>query len=193
MQKHTRPSNWHTYPRCMPSSRSGAKNHDKQLRYSIAFERIEAARRSGFFIEAIMLCESIITDRLVSHLATRRQAGAPISVATVRKYFDECRSHMGEPTQTIGFVPAKHLVSALADHFDDHGDSRFNQLPERLRTWLDDRNAAAHAFVKSHPLTKTFPEPMPVFEARLRSCSSDGLRLARALDAWARRKATKAL
>lgn len=177
----------------MPPSSSGSKNHDKQHRYTRAFERIDAARRAGFHIEAIMLCESIITDRLVSHLAARHRDGAAATSDRVRRYFDECARHLNQPSLRVRHIPVAQLVNALNEHFDDHGDGRFGELPERLRDWLRDRNDAAHAFVKTHPYTKTFPESLPSFEARLSTCSADGLALSRALDAWSRRKATKAL
>lgn len=48
-------------------------NRVKQERYAQAHERLSLALEHGFYIEAAMICESIITDRLHSHLHWRVQ------------------------------------------------------------------------------------------------------------------------
>jgi hypothetical protein len=49
------------------------KNVTKYLSYKYAFERMKEAIEKEFFLEAIMLAESIIADRLLSYLQESRQ------------------------------------------------------------------------------------------------------------------------
>ena len=63
-------------------------NHAKRQRYAVAFARIAQARSAGFSIEAIMICESVITDRLISHFVRLREAGGTIPSRDVRKMLD---------------------------------------------------------------------------------------------------------
>lgn len=49
------------------------KNITKYLSYKYAFERMKDAIDREFFLEAIMIAESIIADRLISYLEESRQ------------------------------------------------------------------------------------------------------------------------
>jgi hypothetical protein len=158
-------------------------NHAKRHRYAAAFTRIAEARASGFPIEAIMICESVITDRLVSHFVRLREVGVPIPNRDVRRMLDKASD--GDEGN---HVSTTRLVQALDGVFDDLGEQRFSDLPGRLRTWTQDRNRAAHAFVRTHPFTKAYAEPLDDFVERLDACAATGVELARTLDAWTRRR-----
>lgn len=158
-------------------------NHDKRHRYAAAFARIAEARSAGFAIEAIMICESVITDRLISHFVRLLEAGGTIPNRDVRAMLDSASNG-----DTGKHVSTGRLVQALDAVFDDLGEAKFDRLPERLRSWVQDRNRAAHAFVKAHPFTKTYKEPLEEFVERLDTCAETGTELARTLDAWTRRK-----
>ena len=162
-------------------------NHAKRQRYAAAFARIDEARSAGFAIEAIMICESVITDRMVSHFVRLRKAGGTIANREVRKMLD------GAADGDVKHVSTGHLVGALEAVFDDFGEEKFARLPERIRSWVDLRNRAAHAFVKTHPFAKSYEEPLEEFVARLDACAETGTELARTLDAWTRRKGAIAL
>jgi len=163
-------------------------NHAKRQRYAAAFARIDQARSAGFAIEAIMICESVITDRLISHFVRLREAGGTIPNRDVRKMLDSAADGEGETHVSTG-----RLVSALEVVFDDLGEAKFERLPDRLRAWVRDRNRAAHAFVKAHPVTKSYREPLEEFVERLDACAEEGTELARTLDAWSRRKGAVAV
>jgi len=52
------------------------KNKRKYQSYRFAFERIDEAIAKEFFLEAIMIAESIISERLLSYLVvTLKEAG----------------------------------------------------------------------------------------------------------------------
>ena len=158
-------------------------NHAKRQRYAAAFKRIEEARAAGFAIEAIMICESVNTDRLVSYFVRLREVGGEVPNRDVRKTLEGASD--GDEGK---HVATSRLVQALEALFDDLGEERFADLPGRLRRWVRDRNRAAHAFVRTHPFTKAYREPLEAFVERLDACAATGTELARTLDTWTRRK-----
>jgi hypothetical protein len=89
--------------------------------YKSAFERISAAIAAGYHLEAISIEESLIADRLESHLSYR--LGKDFSFKTLGKLIDKIKSHETDPE-------LRKLV--LKD----------------LDQWRKDRNTAAHEMVK---------------------------------------------
>jgi len=94
--------------------------------YKAAFERIKDAIGKGFYFEAVALCESIMSDRLLSFV--KGDSDAKVSVRTG---FGELIS------KTRNLQPA---LSALWDELDE---------------WRKSRNTVVHGFAKSEPTEPT--------------------------------------
>jgi len=161
-------------------------NNVKRQRDAAAFARIAQARAEGFPIEAIMICESIITHRLVSHFARIHQSGGTIPNRELAKMLD-APAH-GEDGN---HVSTGSLVRAMDAGFDDLGEERFEGLPGRLLYWVEDRDRAVHVFVEKHPFAKPYGEPFEDLLERVDACAETGAQLARTLDAWTRRMAAE--
>ena len=158
---------------CMKPGAKLSARSDKYERYKHAFGRVKAARNGGFYVEAIMILESVITDRLMSAFV-KHQATAPEAVLNV----------LSTAQGSVPYVSTKRLVDAFESHLFNAEDERFAGLPQRMRTWLKDRNRAAHAFVKSHPFDMRYEEPLDEFLARLEETAAEGEAVARLLDKW---------
>jgi hypothetical protein len=151
-------------------------------RYALAHGRIKRAIAAGFPIEAVMICESIIVDRLASHLRKRYLAGFPIGKELIKIFnlpidqFDDGRLGIGK------------VLPEFIHHFDDFGMTRYANLPQRIRIWTKTRNVAAHQFVKAHVVSRTYEHDHDVFLEKLNSCAHDGVALARLVSNWTRLK-----
>ncbi|MBK1646676.1 hypothetical protein CKO25_18940 [Thiocapsa imhoffii] len=144
-----------------PSAKQINGNAPKYESYKEAWARIRQAQESGFYLEAIVIEESIIADRLTSYLSA------------------------------VGLLPNKHypglfdLVKAWkADQVQavdkSHGDLKAAIGDE----WRASRNRAVHAIVKSAPGTAT--PPVEDFLAEAQAAAELGATLARAVDRWHR-------
>lgn len=159
------------------------KNVQMQDRYAMAYERIDCALGAQYPIEAVMIVESIITDRIEAHLRRRLIQGYPIRSSRILRLFET--ASQGEE---FGHVSLKEYVKEFRRHFDDLGVAAYMELPEHLSAWLPRRNRAAHAFVRAHPTERTYREDIQSFLDEIEACARDGLRLARRLSVWARRR-----
>lgn len=145
-------------------------NHPKYESYKEAWERISAARQTGFFLEAIAIEESIIADRLVSYL-NRPGATHPVS-----KGKDGQWPGLGK---LITALERELLPTGLAI-----GD--FENIVQTLNAWKDDRNRAIHAIVKSDPGTPTVD--IQEFLLMAEKAAEHGATLARAISSWHKRE-----
>lgn len=149
-----------------PPTNSVAGNAAKYESYREAWARIDSACKDHYFLEAITIEESIISDRLISYLS-RSDSPSPLKPKGKRRRYpgfadliDLFRNDVGEPV--------------LQGDFRDLGAS--------LDEWRDSRNSAIHAIVKSEPGTPTFP--IEEFLADAQRCAEEGRELARAVCDW---------
>jgi len=98
------------------------KNTAKYLSFKYAYERIDLAMSKKFYLEAAMIEESIISDRLQSFLAGK-------SVIKIKK---------------------NHYFS-LGDLIKKSKGLLNDDLVTKLQKWKDDRNIVAHQIAKSDP------------------------------------------
>jgi hypothetical protein len=142
------------------------KNHLKGESYTHAFRRINEAIEQGFYLEAVTLAESIISDRLLSFV----------------KY------HNGKVTVRTSF----HTLINSAKKFNatqvltKSGEDLFDALDR----WRIERNACVHSFTKSEP--GTAPESIYDFNRTAEKASKSGKTLARHVCSWHKKmKASK--
>jgi hypothetical protein len=136
------------------------KNIPKYFSYKAAWERISHALEMGFYLEAITIQESILSDRLLSYV---------LGVAPEAKV--STKSGLGE------LIPhwRKHAGSSLIE-----GDGA--DLGETVNAWRNRRNTAVHGLVKSTPRTATM-QPDDFFEMT-RQTAEEGKILARKVLHW---------
>ncbi len=148
------------------SANSVSGNAPKYESYKEAWARIDSACENKFFLEAITIEESIISDRITSYLARPGSAGLLQSKGngphfhSLKSLNTKLRKDVGGPVQ--------------------HGD--FKDLCASLEEWRSNRNTAIHAIVKSDPGTPT--SPVEDFLADAEKCAEQGKKLARAICAW---------
>jgi hypothetical protein len=106
---------------------------EKFLSYKEAWARIRLARKSGFYLEAITIEESIISDRLTSFVVKDR--GVTMGHKSIRT--------LNNLTDTWVQICNTNL-SNLSVVKDD-----LQELQIRLNEWRKNRNTAVHGLVKS--------------------------------------------
>ena len=104
------------------------KNTAKYLSFKYAYERIDLAISKKFYLEAAMIQESIISDRLQSFLSGKK-------VIKIKK--DQ-------------YLSLGYLINKTKDILND-------DLVLKLMKWKNDRNFIAHQIVKSDPGEPTIP------------------------------------
>lgn len=107
-------------------------NSEKYLSYREAFARIKFAQEEKFYLEAISIEESIITDRLISHLHGTNKIAIENEKDVHKKY------------------SFHKLIELLSSEEVDE-----SKLKTRLFTWKDDRNICLHRLAKSFPGSST--------------------------------------
>lgn len=135
-----------------------SKNYAKHASYDWAFKRIADATQKKFFLEATTVAESIISDRLLSFL--KREGRNP----KLSK-----RSDLGK------------LLAAMRAESETELD-----LIDMVDEWRASRNEVLHSVAKSDPGTPT-QDPVD-FLCLAKSTASRGHDLARAVDAWHKKK-----
>ncbi|MBK9169300.1 MAG: hypothetical protein IPM24_17810 [Bryobacterales bacterium] len=107
------------------------RNAGKYFSYREAWARIKKARGSGFYLEAVTLEESIITDRLISFLvfAGEIQSGAQVEKLNFGKLIQLWQKRVPEP------IPVPD----------------FPDLRLAIANWRKHRNRVVHGMVKSIP------------------------------------------
>jgi len=141
-----------------------ATNTAKYLSYAEAWRRIKAATAQGFHFEVVTLCESIISDRLLSYV----RGFNPSSKANVRTQFASLISEW-----------RKLAVRDLPPY----GAS---DLGAAVNTWREERNAVVHSLTKSEPGTPT--SQLQSFITRAEQAAKAGEGLARAVSNWHKRR-----
>lgn len=141
-----------------------AGNKEKRGSYAFAWSRIEVAKKKGFYLEVVTLCESIISDRLLSYL----QGVDSGCKADLRTPFAQLIKDWKKQTEgRVPGVPASDLI-------------------EDVDNWRTERNQVVHGLVKSRPGSK--PVPFREFMAKAKATADTGVSLARAVYNWQRRE-----
>jgi hypothetical protein len=145
-------------------------NGAKYLSYREAWARIKLARRQGFFLEAVTIEESIISDRLLSFLEKR--CGLTLKDAT-----------KGNLNQIILKWHGEASARLKGDPFEEE---TLQALNDRLQAWRSGRNEVVHGMVKSK--ARPGDDHIDNFLQAAEAYAQSGERLARDLDAWVRRQ-----
>jgi len=171
-------------------------NVAKYDRYRQAHERLNLAVKHGFYIEGAMLCESLMADRLHSHLHWRVYE-AELHASSFFGKAAPCISY-GPGAVVEGkaaFVPFGVLVGMYAkcihhDHAHEHASAprwvsaKRTVSPAILKYWADERNKVAHGAVKTHPTRKAYDETFLGFQERAARCTANGVDLVRLIANW---------
>lgn len=149
-------------------------NIKKYLSYREAWSRIKQAQEQGFYLEAVTLVESILSDRLTSYLMS---AGTPDTIEKLTKH---------------------QSLNTLITWWRKSTDSKIDQVCIQLQTdvdkWRTSRNQIVHGMVKSYPGKEI--EDIESFLEAARQAAQEGERLARAVSSWcskAKKKDQKSL
>lgn len=134
------------------------KNMPKYLSYKAAWERIATSIESEYYLEAVALCESIISDRLISFV--QGVSGCEVRLNT-------------------GF---RELVKAWKKNAGTVEWRAYKDLQSAVTAWSNKRNEVVHGFVKSAPGRPTqSPES---FLDMAREAAEEGRELAKVVCAW---------
>lgn len=144
-------------------------NHAKAQRYAYAQGKYQRAMGTGSYLEAITICESLISDRL---LASRERR------------FDEKRENKSKRIgirelvkKHKGLAPEKKAASA-------NGHSTTDLITD-LDKWIDERNELLHGIAKCLP-GEELASPADL-DRRARAAAEQGQVLFRQVDGWVRR------
>lgn len=137
-------------------------NQQKFNSYREAWTRISEARAQGFYLEAVVIQESIIADRLQSYLLASG-------------WTSKSQKH----TSTGDLVKAwrKTLV-------DKQNGSDVAELALKATNWLYKRNRVTHAIAKTR---RDDIAPINDFLALANEAADEGQELARAIDRWVKK------
>ncbi len=141
-----------------------ATNTAKYLSYAEAWRRINAASKQDFHFEVVTLCESILSDRLLSYICGVN----PKSKATTKTSFANLISEWRKLAS--GKIP-------------QHGNVN---LGAAIDDWRKERNAVVHSLTKSAP--GMAPEPLQPFITRAKLAADSGVLLAKAVSNWHRKE-----
>ena len=135
--------------------KASKSNHAKYLSYKYAMTRMEEAIKKRFYLEAVMIAESVISDRLLSATAH----GKASSAASAQKHLG--LSVLIDRGKSIGLPPA---------------------LAIELHAWRVARNQVAHAVAKSAPNEPTMS--VDLFCEQAESAAKQGQRLVNVMKRW---------
>lgn len=141
--------------------------------YREAWVRIVEAQEAGFYLEAVAIEESIISDRLISFLA-RPTADNPL--LPDRKGHWPLFGKLIERWQ--GEFPEGIAVPGHSD------------LTREVGEWKDRRNDVIHSLVKSDPAAA--PVKVAAFLKQAKRCAAKGALLAKAVSQWHKKQLREA-
>lgn len=144
-------------------------NSLKYHSYREAWARISQAQENGYYMEAISIVESIISDRLLSYLIGVGVISIESKEKAERTFFgqliDQWRKHLKERNE-------------------DSAGAALTLVTE-IDKWRSSRNQAVHGIVKSFPGDPTID--ITEFLTLAKNAASEGERLARAICVWHKR------
>jgi hypothetical protein len=142
-----------------------AGNSSKYDSYREAWSRIKLAQENDFFLEAITIQESLISDRLISYLS-RPTASNPLS-----------KDKKGQ------WPSFSNLIKSWRSEFPNGLQvGSYTDLISAVDQWRKVRNEAIHAIVKSEPGQPT--QPIDLFLTKAKEAAEQGERLAREICNW---------
>ncbi len=142
-------------------------NAEKYRSYREAWARVKQAQQHGFYIEAVTIEESIISDRLTSYLV---DAGLVPRQRRLKDY----------PTFGNLIITWRRWANTqLAPKLDRDRRDKLALLIDSVDLWRQKRNQIIHAIVKSHPHTPT--TEIEGFVKLAQDAAEEGMRLARAV------------
>ncbi|MDG1049233.1 MAG: hypothetical protein P8M11_07030 [Planctomycetota bacterium] len=144
-------------------------NQQKSHRYAFVHERYNKALSAGFYLEAITICESLISDRLLSSLHHREKVER-------------------NPKKGLAELIGKHKKQPLLDPVAMANGERVMDIFSELDRWRRERNALLHGIAKCVPGTKLAPAASLM--ERSKKAAEEGMHLFRMLDSWHRRAVT---
>jgi hypothetical protein len=140
-------------------------NSTKYESYREAWSRIKLAQENHFFLEAIAIQESIISDRLFSFLS-RPTSPNPLS-----------KNNNGQ------FPLLSRLIEHWRSQFPDGIQSgSYPDLIKAVDDWRQMRNEALHAIAKSEPGQPT--QPIDLFLQKAKDAAEKGESLTREICNW---------
>lgn len=144
-----------------------AGNANKYYSYREAWSRIKLAQENGFYLEAIAIQESIISDRLISYLHSKQE----ITFLTNDKNFP-------------GF---SKLIKKWHSEFPSGLSSgNYSNLIEAVDQWRLSRNQIIHAIVKSKPGQPT--QSVDLFLQQAKEAAKAGENIAKEICNWSKKK-----
>lgn len=155
------------------SKRDVNGNAIKYEAYREAWTRIKQAQKSGFFLEAITIEESIISDRLISYLTRTPEAPSPKDKKGKILSFNQLIERW-----------QKHLLPNTISSTD------YTDLTIEIDEWRKSRNDAIHAIVKSEPGQSI--DDIEVFLENAKKVAVRGEYLAREVCKWDKQVKRKA-
>lgn len=141
-------------------------NVTKSLSYREAWSRIKKAQQQGFYLEAVTLEESIITDRLISYL---------VGVGAINRAIELYKYPGFESLIQKWKIQNPNLINI----------QEYPDLHTAVDEWRTHRNEVVHGMVKSHPGTAT--DNVMDFLEKARVIAEQGKMLARAVSYWVKR------
>jgi hypothetical protein len=149
------------------------KNMGKWTSYRLAYGHIKAAMEQGFYIEALALEESIISDRLDSAVKGKGIENSG-NTLLLGKLITLVNGHPEEFKSLHGWLAKKGLA------FED------------VRRWKDERNKFVHNVAHGLPEQET-PVSAKEYDARGKVAATAGKKLAEAICGWSKseRRAAK--
>lgn len=142
-------------------------NAAKYFSHREAWGRIKGSIANGYYLEAVTLEESIISDRLQSYFC---KIGAP-EVASTK------------------FISLGRLIELLCKHEQDPicdpiREPRFTNLQQALRNWKNERNHVVHGIVKSAGVKH---DDVLDFFKEAKRIADEGEQIAKSVCNWYRR------
>lgn len=146
------------------------KNRAKGNSFAYAYKRINEALSQQFFLEAVTLAESVISDRLYSFASYHYQLANDKS----------SKSKRTKSTNLKTLIEQAKKCSRLTVVTKNKTD-----LFDALDSWRDKRNRCVHAVAKSEPGQPTIS--VEDFVGMCKETAEDGKYLARLVCDWHRR------
>lgn len=140
-------------------------NAAKFWSYREAWSRIKQAQEQGFYLEAVTIEESIITDRLISYL---------VSVGMI------------EQAEKPGHYPSfAELIRLWGQQCPLVEPQESQNLEAKIDRWRQRRNKVVHGIVKLPE--DAAPDTIVSFVEEAKQTAEEGEQLARAVANWVRR------